>query len=297
MSIMVLGLPGSEHQADSLCEELGAEHGFVELRAFPDGESYVRITADVRELDVAIVCTLDRPDPKILPLCFVAYAAREQGARRVGLVAPYLAYMRQDTQFKSGEAVSSVPFARLLSGFLDWLVTVDPHLHRRSALEEIYTVPSRVLHAAPAISAWIESHVKKPLLVGPDEESRQWVEAIAARAHAPYVVLRKVRRGDRDVDVSVPEVERWQQHTPVLADDIVSTGRTMIETVRHLRTAGMSAPICVGVHAVFAGDSYAELLAAGAERVVTCDAISHPSNEIPLGALLAQGVRHVLANG
>jgi ribose-phosphate pyrophosphokinase len=294
VNLVVLPLPGSERQGEALCSALEGERGAVELRSFPDGESYVRIVSNVSERDVAIVCTLDRPDPKLLPLCFLAHAAREQGARRVGLVAPYLAYMRQDKQFKVGEAVTSVPFARLLSGFVDWLVTVDPHLHRRSGLEEIYTVPSRVLHAAPAISRWIEAKVEKPLLVGPDEESQQWVEAIAEGAHAPHVVLRKVRRGDRDVEVSVPQVERWKGHTPVLADDIISTGRTMIETLRHLHAAGMSAPICVGVHAVFAGGSYDELKAAGVQRVVTCDAIAHPSNEIPLGDLLANGVREVL---
>lgn len=61
----------------------------------------------------------------------------------MGLVAPYLAYMRQDQQFRPGEVVTSRMFAALVSRHVDWLVTVDPHLHRVHALDEIYAVPTR----------------------------------------------------------------------------------------------------------------------------------------------------------
>ena len=81
----------------------------------------------------------------------------------------------------------------------------------------------------------------------------------------------------------------------MVIDDIITTGRTMIETVRHLRTRGTAEPICVGVHAVFADHAHDELLAAGAARIVTCDTITHPSNRISVAALLADGVRRVTA--
>lgn len=50
--------------------------------------------------------SLDDPDAKLVELLLAASAARELGARRVVLVAPYLAYMRQDQAFRAGEAVS-----------------------------------------------------------------------------------------------------------------------------------------------------------------------------------------------
>jgi len=117
---------------------------------------------------------------------------------------------------------------------------------------------------------------------------------VARRADAPFVVLTKSRRGDRDVDVSVPHVERWQSHTPVLVDDIVSTARTMIETVAHLRRAGLVAPVCVAVHAVFAQRAFEDLRAAGVADIVSCDTIPHPSNRIALASVIAAGVRKLL---
>jgi ribose-phosphate pyrophosphokinase len=140
------------------------------------------------------------------------------------------------------------------------------------------------------VAEWIQAEIERPLLVGPDSESGQWVADVARRASAPYVVLEKTRRGDRDVEVSVPDVERWRDRRPVLVDDIISTARTMIETVRRLKSADLPAPICVGVHAVFAGDAYRDLRAAGAERVVTTNTIAHESNQIDVSAAVAAAV-------
>jgi ribose-phosphate pyrophosphokinase len=239
---------------------------------------------------VVLLCSLDRPDDKFLPLMFAATTARDLGATSVGLVSPYLAYMRQDRQFRPGEAVTSTYFAQTLALQVDWLVTVDPHLHRRSALSEIYAVPAIALHAAPLVAEWIQEAVKQPLLVGPDAESAQWVAAVARDAGAPHLVLQKTRRGDRDVEVSVPEIERWRDHTPALVDDIVSTAPTMIATVGHLIRAEMRRPVCVAVHGIFAGGAYRELLDAGASRIVTANTVPHETNAIDLTDPLADAI-------
>ena len=293
MKPLVISLPGNEHLAFSLADKLDGETGQLALRRFPDGETYVRIETPVAGREVILACTLHRPDDKLIPLLFLAATARDLRASGVGLVAPYLAYMRQDRRFQEGEGVTSTYFARIISTAVDWIVTVDPHLHRRSSLADIYSVRSEVVHAAPHISEWIRENVRQPLLVGPDEESGQWVRAVAEGAGAPSVVLEKVRRGDRDVAVSVPDVARWQDHTPVLVDDIISTARTMIATVGHLTRAGLRPPVCIGVHAVFAERAYEELQSAGAARVVTCNTISHPSNAIDLTEALAAGVQRL----
>ena len=293
-SPVVLALPGNEARARAIADALPGDVGTLTIRRFPDEESYIRVESAVAGCDVMLVCTLDRPDDKVLQVLFLAAALRELGAARVGLIAPYLAYMRQDRRFTAGEALTSVDFARLLSGAVDWLVTVDPHLHRRSSLAEIYTIPTRVIHAAPFMAAWIRANVSRPVLIGPDSESAQWVGAVAGSIDAPFTVLSKTRRGDRDVSVSIPDVDQWKTHTPVLVDDIISTARTMIETVGHLRRAGLAAPVCAGVHPVFAAGAYDALLAAGPERVVTCNTISHPSNGIDLSGELAATARTLL---
>lgn len=286
--LLVLTLPGAGRLGAALGAALGAPTGQVAVRAFPDGESHVRLDAEVAGRQVVLAADLHHPDPRLLPLVFAADAARDLGATRVGLVAPYLPYMRQDRRFAPGEAVTSLSFGRLLSGVVDWLVTVDPHLHRHRSLDEVYRIPSRVVHAAPHIAAYIRANVPAPLLVGPDVESAQWVGDVAARVGAPFTVLRKVRRGDRDVEVSsADDLGPWRGRTPVLVDDIVSTARTLAQAVRWLRAAGLPPAVCVGVHALFEEGAHEALLAQAPARIVTCDTVPHPTNGIELGDDLA----------
>ena len=287
MARLYLPMPGNERMAQTLASRAEAELGALETRRFPDGESYVRLLSEVKGRNIDIVCTLARPDAELVSLVFAAETARELGARSVNLIAPYLAYMRQDKRFKEGEAVSSVHFARLLSRSFDGLVTVDPHLHRRRDLGEIFTIPTRVEHAAPLLADWIKDNVEAPVIIGPDMESEQWVAAVAERAgNAPYVVSSKTRLGDRDVRIDIPDLLPWRDRRPVLIDDIVSSGRTMIETARELSARGGLKPLCLAVHALFADQSYTELLALS-DRVISTDTIPHASNAISVAGLLA----------
>ncbi len=288
---LIYAMPGNEALAAALARRLDADLGELVVRRFPDAETYVRLLTSPAGRRVAFVCTLDRPDEKSVGLYFAASLARELGAKTVGLVAPYLAYMRQDARFNEGEAITAVQYAAWLSRYLDWLVTVDPHLHRIPSLDRIYAIPSTVVQSAPAIAAWIGSHVAEPLVVGPDGESAQWAGCVAREVGCPVVTLEKVRHGDRDVEVSLPELGAWQGRTPVLIDDIISTARTMIAAIGRLRAAGATRPaVCLGVHALFADDALAALHAAGAGTVATCNTIVHPTNAIDLCEDIARSV-------
>lgn len=290
--IMTSPITFSLFGADAFMKDL--DRGLLTFHRFPDGESYIRFDESLEGREVVFIDTLSQPDSKILPLLFAARTAKEMGAVRVGLVAPYLAYMRQDTRFKPGEAITSIHFAHLISEAFDWLVTVDPHLHRYKTLSEIYSIPTQVVTATQPISQWIHGHVDQPVLIGPDSESAQWVAQIAAEIGAPFLVLEKTRYSDQDVKVSIPALEKYSFHTPILIDDIISTGQTMIETIKHLKSLRTKPPVCIGVHAVFAGITTETLIEAGAAKVVTCNTISHDSNGIDVFPLLFQGVKSLM---
>lgn len=294
MRPIVFGLPGGEVFTDRLVRALRSERAALDLHRFPDGESLVRLDADVTDRTVVLSCSLARPDEKTLPLLFAADAARDLGAAKVLLAAPYLAYLRQDRRFHAGEAVTSRTYAALLSTAFDGLVTADPHLHRYHALDEIYRIPTRVVHTAPLIARWVEAQVESPLLIGPDSESEQWVAEVAAAAGAPWTVLQKIRRGDRDVEVSLPDVSAWHDRQPVLIDDIVSSAHTMIQAVASLRRVGLPAPLCIGVHALFAPGAYEELLASQPARVLSCDTVPHASNAISVAVPVARALEALM---
>jgi ribose-phosphate pyrophosphokinase len=287
-------LPGNDTLAEQLSVFLPCQSGKIDVHRFPDGEACPRLITPVAGRDVIFICALDRPDDKIMGLYLSACVARELGARSVGLVIPYLPYMRQDAHFSAGDGVTSAHFARLLSSCCDWLVTVDPHLHRHHALSDIYSVPTRVVHAAPLIAQWIADNVAVPIVVGPDSESKQWVSEVASLADCPYTILTKKRSGDRNVEVSLPDTSGWDGMTPVLVDDIVSTARTMIAAAVQIESVRMAPPVCIGVHALFAGGGYAALHQAGVERIVSCNTVAHSTNKIDVCPAIADAVRDLL---
>jgi len=290
MNRCVLALPGAEAAAGRLATCLAALLGRIESRRFPDGETYLRVATSVAGSEAIVVAELRRPDARIPGLLFLADAARELGASRVGLVAAYLPYMRQDARFREGEALTSRSFARLVGTAFDWLITVDPHLHRYPTLDALYEIPCRVVAAAPAIADWVREHVVRPHLVGPDAESEQWVREVGALVGCPWTVLQKQRRGDRDVVLALPELAGMAGRTPVLIDDIVSSGSTLAAAAQRLCEAGLEAPVCIGVHAVLSAGATDRLAAAGVSRFVTCNTLRHASNAIDITPGLAQAV-------
>jgi len=301
----ILSLDGHTELAESLAQKLTAAGRQcrvlpLERRNFPDGELYFNLAEGVEGADVIVLSHLHQPNEKILALWFMAHHLRDMGAVRIGLVAPYLSYMRQDIRFKPGECLTSKYFAELINKSFDYLITVDPHLHRYKSLNEIYNIPALDLHATDLIGDYLKNQVKNPLVVGPDEESEQWASEVAAVAGCDFLVLRKTRSGDRDVAIHIPDVQKYADHQPVLVDDIISTGRTMLRTAEELVQQGLKKPLCIGVHAVFSegGDgqlpAVEEMRAGPVADIVTCNCIPHETNAIDISPLISPALLTML---
>jgi ribose-phosphate pyrophosphokinase len=291
MKPLLFAFPSQAAFATALARHLEFEEAALDLHEFPDGETRVRLDAVCAGRRVIILCGGQAPNRSALPLYFAAATARELGAVSVGLVSPYMAYLRQDRRFHAGEALSAAAFGRFLSESFDWLVTVDPHLHRIRSLDEVLSIRSACVSSVPAIAEWIAAQVPAPVIVGPDAESAQWVNTVAARLGAQAVVLEKTRSGDHDVRVSAADAATVAGRTPVIVDDIASSGHTLARTVEALMRAGSAAPVCVVIHALFAGDAERVVRASGAARVVSANTVAHHSNAIDVSALVAEAVR------
>lgn len=288
MKPLLFNLYTDTQLATSFSRVIKADIADLIQRQFPDGETYLQVITDCKQRDIVILINLHQPDSKLLPLIFLCDTLRDMDAKSIKLVSPYLPYMRQDIRFHAGEALTSRTFAHLLSNYIDTLITIDPHLHRYHHLEEIYSVKSYALQATPLIAEWVKGNVEKPLVVGPDSESEQWAAAAAAMIDCPYLILEKQRFGDKNVKVSAPNAQRYLQHTPVLIDDIISTGRTMIRTSEALEAEGLKQAICIAVHALFSDDAYQLMRKAPIAQIISCNTVPHESNGIDISSLLCE---------
>jgi ribose-phosphate pyrophosphokinase len=286
---IIFDFPKPSALGHKLRQLMKAQEGATISKSFPDGETYLRVDTAVNGQDVIINGTLFHPNDWFLDLIFLADTLKKQGAKRVGLLAPYLSYMRQDKAFHAGEAVTSLTFAKLISEYFDYLVTVDPHLHRYKSLAEIYTIPTTAVPATSLISQHIQTLNVDPFIIGPDEESLQWVKEVAG--DYPYVVLSKVRHADGHVVITWPDISGIGDKTPILVDDIISSGGTMIQAIEHLKSCRCKTPVVMAIHPVFADDSYQKIRALGVETILTCNSIAHVSNSMDLAPLLADKLR------
>jgi ribose-phosphate pyrophosphokinase len=276
--------PDAMPLARPLAEALRCPLVEVSVQRFPDGESRVRVRARPGEPAV-VLRSLHDPNAKLVELLLAADALRRAGAARVALVAPYLGYMRQDALFEPGDAISQRVVAGLLGGAFDRIWCVEPHLHRVRTLAELFACPAHAVAAAPALAGWLRG-ASGALLVGPDEESEPWLRELARLAGLPGCVAAKRRRGDRDVEVSLPALAPGARRA-VLVDDIVSSGATLAALARALRGAGVAQIEAVVVHALFAPGAQEALEAAGVSQLASTDTVPHASNRISVAPLLA----------
>ena len=284
------GFADSAGFARRLARAAGIACASVSVHPFPDGESLVRICPPAGRRAV-LVRSLHNPNTKLVETLLAADALRRAGARHVTLVAPYLAYMRQDAVFTPGEAVSQRVIGRVLGRAFDAVLTVEAHLHRIARLDQVIAGEARSLTAAPVLAQWVRRTGRDCVVVGPDVESAPWVRAIARAADVPWVVGCKQRLRDRVVRIELPAVPAVRR--AVIVDDIASTGATVAVTARALRHAGIAVVDVAVVHAVFAPGALGRIRAAGVRRVVSCDTIPHPTNAIAVAPLVHGALRRV----
>ncbi len=291
---MLLYFDDEAAMAARLSAEAGLTPVAIERHRFPDGELKLRLPPQLPER-IVLLRGLQQPNEKLVELLLVAQAARELGARHLTLVAPYLAYMRQDMAFRPGEVVSQRVVGGFLAGLFDAVITVDPHLHRIATLGEAIPVADPVvISGAPALADWIARERPGALLLGPDEEAAQWVAQAAARISHDSAVCRKVRHGDRAVEIALPEVE-LQGRQVVILDDMASTGHTVAQAARLLLAAGAASVDVAVTHALFAEGAEQALHEAGVGAVWSTDCIPHPSNVVAMAPLLAQALLELAA--
>ncbi len=290
--MQVLAFPDAIDSARKLARAIDGNLGQIEVHRFPDGESLVTLPTKLAKT-VIFFRSLHNPNAKLVELLLAIESARSNGCKRVILVAPYLCYMRQDIAFKPGQAISQRIIGELLSEWVDDLITVDPHLHRIQHLSVALPYCNSVAAtASSAIGEFIRQQNLNAVLLGPDEESLQWVEQVAQHAGLPGLVATKQRFGDREVKVALPAYT-WQGKQVVLVDDVISSGKTMIETARELLRAGASGVSAICTHALFAEGALEEMQSEGISPIWSTDAIPHTSNSIDLTPILVDALREL----
>ena len=302
---MIIGCSNSKRLAKNIARKSRQEYSELIIKKFPDGETYLRFKTDVKNKkskrffkpqnnilsnkEIVLVNSCHpNPNDALIELLFAAQTAKELGAKKVTIVASYIAYLRQDKRFHEGECKSNSIIAELLN-CADELITIDPHLHRIKSLNDIFKIKTKRLSANKAIADFIEQNHKNALIIGPDEESYQWAEKIAEEINSHAIILRKKRYNSRSVRIKLKQDVDFKNKDVVIVDDIISTGHTMIEPIKQLKQKGVKKITCICVHGLFVEDALERLKRLGVD-VISTNTIESKVSKIDVSKLVADNL-------
>lgn len=271
-----------------VCDRLGVPPGRHEERTFEDGEQKIRPLESVRDRDVYFVQSLysdedESVNDKILRTLFFLGAARDAGAERLTLVAPYLSYARKDRRTKPRDPVSIRYLATILESIgLDRIVTVD--VHNPAAYENAFRIPATHLTAAPLFVdvavPLIGDH--EVVVVSPDaggakraESFRQLLEEELDRT-VDLVFIEKFR--SEGVVWGGAVVGDVDDRVAIIVDDLISGGTTLVGAARACRERGARAIYGAVTHGLFSADAQSKMGESALERLFLVDTL--PSDRV-----------------
>ncbi len=297
--VVVLGGSSGEHIAISLAGQLEADLGEVEVKTFPDGETYVRVATEVEGKSVVYVNSLQRGvNEKLVETLITLDALRDLGARRVYAVIPYMSYARQDSRFNPGEAVSIFTLGRLMNSVApDHIITVDMHLHRIGDPRRVFGEKFTNVTAVPLLAEYVKSagfpDQGETIVVGPDEEAEQWARVMAEALGLEYTVLEKRRLSADEVVVEARDA-RVESRNVIIVDDIISTGGTIVEAVEALRRLGAREIAVTCVHPILTGRAYPRLKRLGLRHLACTDTVLSPISLVESSPAIARALEQLL---
>lgn len=291
---IILGGSSAQVLAIKIGRLLKAPVLLPEIKRFPDGEKYVRITGNVNGKTVAVIQSFyHQPDEFLIEYFLMVDTLKDLGAKRVLGVVPYFAYARQDERFKPGEAVSFKIVTKLIEEVgTDEIYTVDTHLHRVEQLSEIFRIPAHNLTAVPLLAQYIKKNFEltNPIVIGPDEEAEQWAKVAAKELEAEYDVLEKERLGPSEVRIKTRELD-VKNRDIVIVDDIISTGGTMVEAIKMLKEHGAKNIIAACTHPILVQNALTKIYQAGALAVIGTDTVPSSISFVSVAPVIAEALR------
>jgi ribose-phosphate pyrophosphokinase len=288
--------------AEAVARGLDLHLGDRLLEHFSDGEVQMQIREHVRGDDVYLLQPTGPPvGEHLLELLLLADACRRAGAERITAVVPYFGYARQDRREQSGEPLSARLVAQLIEagGFMR-VVALDLHT---PSLEGCFVIPLEHLSAVDLLAETIRARVAPAaVVVSPDLGAVKLAERYAALLGLPVAIVHKVRLSGTEVSVRglVGEV---RGRTPIVIDDMISTGGTVAAAIGALLDAGAVPDVTVVVsHALLVGPAAERLARLPIRRLVATDSVrlampAHlPVERVSLAPLLAEAIRRLHGN-
>lgn len=284
-SNLYLASGSSHHDLASLtAKAMGISLGDVERRMFPNTELYVRYGESVRGKHVFAIQSLAVSEGRsvndsFMELMIMVDAAKRASASEITVVAPYMAYGRQDRKAKGREPISAATVIRALqSAGADRIVSVDMHSAQTQAT---FNGPFDHLTAEPLIQAALKKRVKENpsqfIVVSPDGGRAKIAEEYAQELNVPVAHMTKSRDRSDSSKIKRPDtITGVEGLTCLMIDDMIDTAGTLVSAAETLKRSGASKIIACATHGLFSNPALTRLKDSPIDELIV-------TNTIPMG--------------
>jgi ribose-phosphate pyrophosphokinase len=294
--------------ASDIAGKLGIELGAVTLKTFSNGEVYCRFEESIRGADVFIVqpiCGNPRTgltaNDALMELLELVDAAVGGSAHRVIAVCPWYGYSRQDKKSAPREPISSRLVARMLeTAGIDRILTMDLH---SGQIQGFFQKPCDHMTAMWMLTKYFaDQGLEDLVVVAPDAGRVKLNKKFAATIGAELAILNKERPAQQVAEIGYV-IGDVKGKTALLVDDIIDTAGTLKAAAQTVRDAGATRVLAAATHAVFSGNAWENLAAAGFDEIVVTDTIplrdGAPDNVtvLPCAELLTNSIRQIFTDG
>ncbi len=288
---MIIACSHGKHLAKKISKKLKQPYLELESQKFPDSEIYLRFQKDIKNKTIILIQSFYKEiSDCLIEVLFAAQTAKDLGAKKIILIAPYFPYLRQDKRFRKGEIIPLEIIAKYINNCINEIYIIDPHLHRKNTLKEIFKTKSHKLTANSLIAQYIKEKIKNPLIIGPDFESHRWAKETAKLVNCLFFILNKKRLSSRKVKIATNKnLKKVKNKNVVIVDDIISTGHTILETIKLLKKQNPKSITCVCVHGIFAENALEKIKKTGA-RIISCNTIPNKVGKIDVSGLIAENL-------
>jgi ribose-phosphate pyrophosphokinase len=282
----------------SVGEVLGVEPMRHQARRFPDSELQVELARSVRGHDVFLIQSTSPPvDQHLIELLMLADACRRAGALRLTCVIPYFGYARQDRRAGRRSLGARVAADVIASAGFHRLVLIDAHT---PAIEGFFSVPIEHLTAVPLLARTVAPLLSAQcVVVAPDLGAVKLAREYARQLRLPIAIVHKTRIDGEAVEATAV-MGTIAGRSPLIIDDMLSTGGTVEAAVAVLRSAGAVDPITVAVtHALLVGRAREALPKLGLAQMIGSDSVEFdepvglPFTTVSLAPLIAATIGHL----
>lgn len=265
------------------------------MEEFPDDELHVVVEERLDEREVFLLQPTSPPVAEnLLELLLLADACRRSGAARLTAVIPYFGYARQDRRSDGGEPVSARLTADLIGTRFDRVLAVDLH---NDSLEGFFSIPLEHLSAVPLLVQDLRSSLPEDgVVVSPDLGAVKLAQHYADLLDLPVAYVHKIREGGGEVSVR-KIIGDVLGRSPILVDDMISTGETMAAAGKAALENGCRPAITLAAnHGLLVGDGVERLGALPLQKVFITDSVPRPSllslpvETVSLGRLIADAI-------